>query len=149
MTSLFESRGLSEALRRIERLRADSPRAWGTMSPAQMCAHCSIASELALGDRRGRQALLGKLLSPFVKSSMLGSKPFPRNSPTSPLLVVTDARDFEVERRRLVVLVTRFGKGGPSKTTRDPHLFFGRLSGEQWGALMSKHLGHHLAQFGV
>jgi len=28
------------------------------------------------------------------------------------------------------------------------HSFLGRLSGEEWGIMMYKHLDHHLRQFG-
>ena len=32
---------------------------------------------------------------------------------------------------------------------RQTHSFFGRLSGDEWGRLMYKHLDHHLRQFGL
>jgi len=147
--TLFDDAVRARTLQRVGLLRADSERRWGRMSSAQMLAHCSIALELAAGDRPGRQMLIGRLLSPFVKGSYLGDKPFPRDGPTAPVLVVSDARDFAVEQARLAALVQRFGSGGPGGATRDPHLFFGRLTGEEWGVLMQKHLEHHLTQFGV
>ena len=29
------------------------------------------------------------------------------------------------------------------------HAFFGKLTGEEWGRLMHKHIDHHLRQFGA
>lgn len=44
-------------------------------------------------------------------------------------------------------VIDRFVAGGPSKCTAYPHAFFGKLTPEQWGELMYKHLDHHLRQF--
>ena len=40
MKNLFESGRAAELTERIERLRADSPRQWGTMTAPQALAHC-------------------------------------------------------------------------------------------------------------
>jgi len=61
---------------------------------------------------------------------------------------VTDARDFEREKERLRGLVDRFCEGGPAGAARQTHSFLGRISGEEWGVMMYKHLDHHLRQFG-
>ena len=64
-------------------------------------------------------------------------------------LIVPDARDLESERERLCGLIDRFAAAGPGGCTSHPHLFFGRLTPEEWAILMYKHLDHHLRQFGV
>jgi len=79
---------------------------------------------------------------------MLGDKPFSRNSPTDPTFVITDSRNFVREKERLLELIGRFCAGGAAAAGGQMHSFFGRISGEQWGTLMYKHLDHHLAQFG-
>ena len=72
-----------------------------------------------------------------------------RNTPTAPSLIVADERDFAVEQQRLATLIDRFVAAGPAGCTRHPHVFFGRLTPDEWGALMHKHLDHHLRQFGA
>jgi LPS sulfotransferase NodH len=62
---------------------------------------------------------------------------------------VTDERDLEAERRRLLDLVERFAAAGPAGCTTHPHSFFGRLTPREWAVLMYKHLDHHLRQFGA
>jgi hypothetical protein len=62
---------------------------------------------------------------------------------------VTDDRDFESERRRLTDIINRFCELGPENASKQTHSFFGRLSGEEWGFLMYKHLDHHFRQFGA
>ena len=73
--------------------------------------------------------------------------PMRKNSPTAPLLIVGDARDFEKERQRLGVLIDRFVAGGPEGCSTHPHCFFGPMTPQEWAVLMYKHLDHHLRQF--
>jgi Protein of unknown function (DUF1569) len=147
MPTIFDPSDRAALLRRLEALQPSSLRQWGTMNPAQMLAHCSIAMEMACGDTPSKQVLIGRILGPLVRWRVLGDKPLRKNVPTSPLLVVADERDFAGERRRLEALVERFAQAGPSGADDRVHMFFGRLTGDQWGRLMYKHLDHHLRQF--
>ncbi len=148
MQSLFDPPARESVLARLERLQPGAARQWGKMSAAQMLAHCSRAMEVATGETPRRQALIGKLFGPFVKASLLGDKPFGRNSPTDPTFVVTGEKDFEAEKQRLTRLVNTFCDSGSEKASTRTHSFLGRLRGEQWGVMMYKHLDHHLRQFG-
>ena len=148
METLFDAASRDRIFARIDALRPDSARVWGKMTVAQALAHCAITFEIATGERPCRQKLIGKILGPFVRKKMLGPEPFGRNGPTGPDLVVKDERDFARERERLRALVGKFAAAGPEAAARQTHGFLGRLSGEEWGRLMHKHLSHHLAQFG-
>ncbi len=44
-------------------------------------------------------------------------------------------------------LIERFAGRGPGAAEGTVHSFFGRLTGEEWGRLMYKHIDHHLRQF--
>jgi len=112
-----------------------------------MLAHCSIAMEAATGDRPRKQALVGKALSWMVRSKVLGDQPFSKNSPTDPTFVVKDEKDFETEKRRLTALVSRFCELGRENVSRQTHSSLGRMSGDDWGVMMYKHIDHHLKQF--
>jgi hypothetical protein len=96
-----------------------------------------------------KQKLLGRILMPFFRSSILGEKPFSRNSPTDPSFVVSDERELQVERQRLIELIDRLVERGPAAAATQTHAFFGKLSGEEWGELMYKHIDHYLQQFGL
>jgi Protein of unknown function (DUF1569) len=148
MQSLFDPAGRQAVLRRLDQLQSEAGRQWGKMNAAQMLAHCSIAMEMATGETPRKQKLIGKLLGPFVRSSLLGEKPFGKNSPTDPAFIVTEEKDFEAEKQRLARLVNTFCDSGPEKASAHTHSFLGRLRGEQWGVMMYKHLDHHLRQFG-
>jgi hypothetical protein len=149
MKSLFQPADRDEILHRIGALEPESSREWGKMNPAQMLCHCAIALQSGSGDRPMKQKLLGKLLMPFIRSSILGAKPFSRNGPTDPTFVVSDPRDFAKERDRLVELIHRFTQRGEAAAGTQTHPFFGKMTGNEWGELMYKHLDHHLRQFGM
>jgi len=118
------------------------------MNPAQVLAHCSAAMEMAMGAKKPPRILIGRLIARFAKKSMIAKeKPMPRNVGTDKSLVVSDERDFGVERQRLSEFIDRFAAGGPGACTRHPHFFFGPLTPVEWAALMYQHLDHHLRQF--
>lgn len=149
MQSLFEPEARAAITQRLASLSPGAARQWGKMTAAQMLAHCSNALETGTGDRPLKQKLIGKILGPFVRGSLLGDKPFPKDSPTDPSFIVRDDRDFASEKARLTALVRRFADAGPAAAQKHAHAFLGRLSGEEWGVMMFKHVDHHLRQFGA
>jgi hypothetical protein len=149
MNTLFAAADRQQILDRLGKLQPGASRQWGKMDPAQMCAHCVAALEVGAGDVTKDHSFIGKVLGRFVKGSLLGEKPFSKNSPTDPTFIVNDPRDFTKEKARLVEIVKRFGDAGASAANGRMHSFFGRLKGEEGGVLMYKHLDHHLRQFGA
>ena len=150
MKNLFEAATVEEVKARVLQLRPDSQRLWGKMNPAQALAHCTVAIEMAEGKVRPPRILIGRLLGPVAKKSLIvNGEPMRRNSPTDKSVLVTDERDFVVERQRLRESIDRFVAGGPGICTKHSHFFFGPLTPEEWAALMYQHLDHHLRQFGV
>ncbi len=118
------------------------------MSPAQALCHCARALAHGSGDTPMKQKLIGKILAPLVRKSALGEKPFSKSSPTDPTFVVADERDLDAERAKLLALIDRFVARGAPAAGSETHAFFGKLTGEEWGTLMYKHIDHHLRQFG-
>jgi hypothetical protein len=148
MNTLFDDTDRAALVARINALQPAAARQWGKMNPAQMLCHLGKALETATGDRPMKQKFLGKILTPLIRKSVFGDKPFGKNSPTDPTFVVADDRDFAAERARLLALIGRLVARGPAAAGDAPHAFFGKLSGEEWGQLMYKHIDHHLRQFG-
>ncbi|MGD0630001.1 MAG: DUF1569 domain-containing protein [Terracidiphilus sp.] len=150
MKNLYDAADANEIKERIALLKPESTREWGRMNAAQAVAHCAASMEWAVGDRVPPRAfflsLMGRLIKPMV---LKDDKPFRRNSPTSPDLLVPDQRDLDVERERLIALIDRFVAAGLAGCTTHPHSFFGRMTPNEWAILMYKHLDHHLRQFGV
>jgi hypothetical protein len=147
MKSLFDPTHNQEIVDRINRLTPASQAQWGKMNVSQMLAHCQPVLRVAYGELKLKRNLLGMLLGGMVKRMLLREEPFKQNSPTEKTFIITDKRDFEAEKKKLIELVQRFSKQGPDGIRKDPHPFFGKLTTHEWDILQWKHLDHHLRQF--
>lgn len=65
-----------------------------------------------------------------------------------PEAYVTQPEDWIADVERLIGQVERFGRRDPEADWPD-HFMFGKMRGKDWGAFCTKHLDHHLRQFGV
>lgn len=151
MKNLYDAAVVNQVKTRLENLEPQTERRWGSMTPAQMLAHCSTSMQWAVGEVVPEKGplpirLMGRLVKPMV---FRNEDPLRKNSPTAKSLIIADERDFEKERARLSGLIDRFSSGGPTACTNNPHSFFGRMTPQEWAILMYKHLDHHLQQFGV
>ena len=148
MKNLFDPAIHREVTARLEALQPDSPRQWGTMTPAQAVAHCSLGLAMALGQMRPPRKLIGRILGPLIKPLALkDDAPMRRNSPTVDELIIRNDPAFEPERNRLLQRLHTFATNGPTAATSHPHAFFGPLTPDQWAIILYKHLDHHLRQF--
>src|SRR5260221_3176382 len=140
MKNLFEREAVDEVIARIGTLRPATQGQWGKMDVAQMMAHCSGALDMASGRLVLPRILIGRLIGPLVKPIYTNEKPFSRNSPTDPKLVVSDRREFLREHEQPKLNVGQFHVGGEEQWTRHPHPFFGVLYPHAWSRGMYKHL---------
>lgn len=147
---LFQPEGLTVAKARIAALTPDTQPAWGKMTVAQMLAHCNVAYEIEYTDKHPRpDAVMRLIIRLFAKDQVVGPKPYPRNGRTAPIFIISDERDFAVEQQRLVEHLDKTHELGAAHFDGKENAGFGKLSLKQWNTLFSKHLDHHLGQFGV
>jgi len=149
MKTMFHSPDVKEILDRLDQLRPDTQRQWGTMDAAQMMAHCIETTAMATGDSKPPRVFIGRILGPLIKPAFLGESPFRKNSPTAPSMKIADKREFEKEKTKLITIIKKLADGGEAKCTTHPHPFFGPLTPAQWGTSQYKHLDHHFRQFGI
>jgi hypothetical protein len=149
MKSLFDPAENQNILNRIQRLTSASQAQWGKMNVAQMLFHCQHPLRVAYGEMKLKRGLMGVLFGGMVKRMLLKDEPYKPSMPTAKEFIVTDAKEFEKERKTLIDLVQRFSKQGPEGIRKDPHPFFGKLTAAEWDNMQWKHLDHHLRQFGV
>ena len=147
---LFSAEGLAATKARVRQLTPTTQPAWGKMDVAQMLAHCNVAYEVEYTDKHPRpNALMRLLIRAFAKTQVVGPKPYPRNGRTAPMFLITDERDFETEQQRLLDHLDKTYELGAPHFDGKENAGFGKLSLKQWNTLFSKHLDHHLGQFGV
>lgn len=148
MKTLLDPVYAKEINTRVASVTPGNQRQWGKMTAGQMMAHCIIGLDNAMGDSKPPRVFIGYILGPLVKGMALKEGvPFKKNSPTAPNMKMSADHDLEAEQAKLMTLVNRFVAGGRGGCTTHPHPFFGKLTPDEWGVLMYKHLDHHLRQF--
>ncbi|MCH7783865.1 MAG: DUF1569 domain-containing protein [Bacteroidetes bacterium] len=147
MNSLFETESLQEIESRIDKLDEKTEPKWGKMNAGQMAYHCQFPLRVALNkeDYKMKPNFILKLL---FKKYMYNDKPWRKSLPTLPKFRVTENKNLEKEKNKLLLLIHEFHE----KKEQDKwiaHPVFGEFTTEQWGQIQYKHLDHHLTQFGI
>lgn len=150
MKNIFQTAVTNEVIERINKLTPSTQQLWGKMNAAQMLAHCNVSYEMVYEDIHPKpNALMKFILRNLVKSKVVSEKPYPKNNQTAPAFVVSDERDFERERMRLVDYLNKTQQMGEDHFDGKESHSFGKLNKTEWNNMFYKHLDHHLNQFGV
>ena len=148
--NLFSPTGLNDTLQRINNLSPSTQAQWGKMSVDQMLAHCNVAYDMcydeSLPKAKGIKLWMLKLL---VKNQVCGEKPYPKNGRTAPEFIITGKRDFEAEKAKLIDYMQKTQQHGETTFEGKQSVSLGKLTAKEWNTTFSKHLDHHLRQFGV
>ena len=148
--NILTTDGSQKTIARINNLTPTTQALWGKMNVAQMLAHLSVAYEMNLEDKHPAPNALAKImLKLFVKKAVIGPKPYPKNSRTAQQFLITGDKDFVAEKARLVSYINRVASDGASVYEGKENQSFGKLTAAEWNTMYSKHLDHHLMQFGV
>lgn len=150
MRNLFDSDDLSATINRIDQLTPETQGKWGKMSVDQMLAHCNVPYDMTFTDKYPKPGAIGKfMLKLFVKSAVVGPKPYPKNGRTAPEFIIKDRRNFEEEKKKLVNYLQKTHDLGAEHFDGKASHSFGPLTQSEWNIMFSKHIDHHLTQFGV
>lgn len=148
--NIFTKEVSDKMIDRIYNLTPETKAQWGTMTVAQMLAHCNVAYELHYDNSHKRPNAFARfMIKLFAKKIVTGDKPYKRNSRTAPVFVMKDDKDFEKEKKRLVDYIQKTQQLGEAHFDGKENLSFGKLTKSEWNNLFYKHLDHHLNQFGV
>ncbi len=148
--NLFDRQGVEETIQRINQLNEESQPLWGKMSVDQMLAHLNVSYDMDHTNKYQKPTGVRKfLVKLFAKKVVVGEDPYPKNGRTAPQFIISDSRDFAFEKKRLIENIHKtFAIGAEAYNGRASHSF-GPLSTIEWNNLYSKHIDHHLTQFGV
>jgi len=150
MKSVFNRTDVDEMISRIDTLTPDTKPLWGKMSVDKMLAHVNVSYEMAYENKHPKpNPVMRLILKMFVKNGVVGSKPYKKNLPTAPAFRITDSKNFEAEKQRLIAFIKRAQTDGEKFFDGKESLSFGVLTKDEWNMLFYKHLDHHLSQFGV
>ena len=150
MKNIFDKEVTTATIARIQNLHPDCQPLWGKMEVAQMLAHCAVVYEIIYEDSHPKPKGLKKwLLKTFVKNAVVNERPYKKNSRTAPEFLVTDPKNFETEKERLITYLEKTQALGGTYFEGKEYPSFGVLNQKEWNNLFYKHLNHHLNQFGV
>ena len=150
MKNIFESTVTSEVINRINNLTPATPQLWGKMNVAQMLAHCNVSYELVYDNIHPKpNAFMKFIMKAMVKKLVVNEKPYKKNSQTAPVFVISDEKEFEKEKARLIAYLIKTQELGETHFDGKESHSFGKLTKTEWNNMFYKHLDHHLGQFGV
>jgi hypothetical protein len=149
MNSIYDKASNDSMIARINKLTPESKALWGKMNAAQMCRHCAIAIDIAFGKGDLKVNFLMKLLGKMLKKKVFYGGEMGKNSPTAKEFIITEDLDLQKTKAELITNFSRFASEGKSVIKTMNHPFWGKMTYEDWDALMWKHTDHHLKQFGV
>ena len=150
MKNIFTKEITEEVVARIEDLTSQTQPIWGKMSVAQMLAHCCVTYEMVYTDKHPKpNAFTRFMMKTLIKNIVTSEKPYVKNGRTAKQFVITDSKNFETEKKRLIDFITKTQQLGEQEFEGKESHSFGKLTAKEWNNLFYKHVDHHLRQFGV
>lgn len=148
---IFNKKISEEVIERIQKLTPETNPQWGKMNVSQMLAHLSVMYEMVYTPEKFPKfnPLMKFILKLVAKNQVVGPKPYPKNTKTAKIFIISDKRDFEDEKSKLIGFIRKTQQLGPAEFDGKKSLSFGALKTNEWNTLFYKHLDHHLTQFGV
>lgn len=146
MKTIFDKTSRDELINRINFLNENSTAQWGKMNVSQMLKHCSQWDEMAMGRKKYKQSLIGKLFGKMGLKDMLKDEPIKKNLPTVPSFKIKEDINFAEEKSKWISLLNEYEHFNNDGFI---HPFFGTMTKENTGYIVYKHIDHHLRQFNV
>ncbi|MBC7525196.1 MAG: DUF1569 domain-containing protein [Flavobacterium sp.] len=135
---------------RLEALEETANRNWGTMSHAQMLAHCQKPLDVANENLVIKRSIVSYLFGSMMKKKLIDKgEDFKKNLPTVKEFKITSELNFEIEKAISKAKIYELGQKREVVIKVKTHPFFGKMSQVEWGVLLYKHLDHHFKQFGI
>lgn len=152
MKTVADAVVMSRLVARLNALRPESRRRWGTLTPHEMLCHLGDATGMVLLTRPRTQPLPGRVRSVRKLLALWSPIRWPHGRATNPMHdPKAGGTQPSVFARDLVRVVAGLeGIAGAKPGTLEPvHGFFGTMSVSDWQRWAYKHTDHHLRQFGV
>jgi hypothetical protein len=150
MSTIFQSEIKEKALERLAKLKPEQKPLWGKMNAVEMVSHVNDTLKAPLGDIKPEP--LGNFFMHTLGKFMVLNLPFPKSAPTHPEYNKhTKGRKpdaFDIEKQNFALLINRVHNSKEGSLAGE-HPNVGKMSHDDWGKLMTKHIDHHFRQFGI
>lgn len=147
MPSIWNDADRADLVRRAWTLTPNHSAKWGKFNVSGMVAHLTDAARMAMGDLDVHGKAPSFLQWAPVRYLIIHVLPMPKSAPTAPALIArSTTAELAQEQQALQTLFDEL----PRRSTLAPtHPAFGKMTRDDWGAIIHKHTDHHLRQFGV
>jgi hypothetical protein len=150
LPNIFTETVSENVIQRINNLSNTTNPSWGKMNVGQMLAHCNVTYEMLYENNHPKpNAFMKFILKMMVKNAVVNEIPYKKNSRTAPQFLMTESKNFDLEKKRLVDYITKTQQLGENHFDNKESHSFGVLNKTEWNNMFYKHLDHHLTQFGV
>jgi Protein of unknown function (DUF1569) len=148
MKTIFDQITRNELINRVNLLNESSTAQWGKMNVYQMIKHCILCEEMYLGKTPYKRTFWGFLLGKIALNQLMNDdKPKKRNSPTKKeFIILEEMGDLIDDKLKWISLIKAYENYSNKNFV---HWFFGKMTQEQVGISVYKHIDHHLRQFNV
>jgi len=151
MKNFFNEKDRAALLKRLENMGPSGTPKWGKMNAHQAVVHLTDPFRAALGER-----MVPKVPGLFSKwplnKLIVYILPWPKGAPTAPEFIQgvkgTPPETFEKDKKELFGYIEKF-VSGEKEMSFQPSPVFGKITNNDWGRLMWRHVNHHLKQFGL
>jgi hypothetical protein len=148
--NVFDKQDVADIIIRLNKLTPSTLQLWGKMNVSQMLAHLNVTYEMTYENIHPKPNFFMRfILKTFIKNKVVGAAAYAKNVPTAPLFIVSNDKDFEKEKSRLIDNLHKTQELGASHFENKENLSFGVLTSKEWNNLFYKHIDHHFSQFGV
>jgi hypothetical protein len=146
MKTIFDQNTKDELIVRIHSLDENNKAQWGKMNAYQMVKHGRLWEEMMQSNVNLKRVFIGRLFGRLALKVVLGNaKPLKQHTPTIPSLLIKEVQgDFNKEKALWIAAIEKYAN---FDNPNFQHVFFGKLTKEQVGQMVYKHIDHHLRQF--
>lgn len=148
--NIYENNTTQQLILRLNKLQANTVPQWGKMNAGQMLHHVNLIYDVAFHKFDPKTPAIVKFFVKLMaKDTVVGNKPYNKNTPTAKYLVTTEEFDFEKEKDALINNLKDAEKKGPTYFEGKDSNGFGKLTAKEWSHMLYKHIDHHFTQFGL
>jgi Protein of unknown function (DUF1569) len=146
MNTIFDKTTRDELICRINSLNENSTAQWGKMNVYQMIKHCRLWEEMMQNKQNLKRVFIGKIFGRMaLKTVLKDDKALKRNTPTVPSLIIKEITgETASEKAKWIANIEQYANFSNPNFV---HVFFGKMTKEQIGQMVYKHIDHHLRQF--
>jgi hypothetical protein len=152
MRTVEDPRELQSLIGRLQALRPDSRRRWGTLTPHEMLCHLGDATGMVLRTRPRTEPVHARRRWVVRCLALWSPIPWPHGWATNPMhdprAAGTRPSVFANDLARAVGGLEGIAAARPD-TLEPAHGFFGAMSLLDWQRWAYRHTDHHLRQFGL